>query len=87
MIAAAVDNTLGPLSIAVAPMNVTRRLEMKFSCPVTLEMQYIVVHARLIERKDPQLTFEAWVSSLDGYKLASCKAIHWIIDTLPKSDH
>jgi len=30
MIAAAVDNTLGPLSVLVAPPNVTRRLEVKY---------------------------------------------------------
>jgi len=35
MIAAAVDNTLGPLSVLVAPPNVTRRLEMKYSRAVT----------------------------------------------------
>jgi len=30
MIAAAVDNTIGPLSFLVAAPNVTRRLEMKY---------------------------------------------------------
>ncbi len=86
MIAAAVDNTLGPLSIAIAPPNVTRRLEMKYSKPVTIEMEFIHVRARLVERNDPQLIFEARVSSPYGQKLATCKAIHWIIDTLPESD-
>lgn len=80
MIAAAVDNTLGPLSVIIAPPNVTRRLEIKYSKPVRLEMGYIVVQARLLERKDPQLFFTAKVSSPDGYKLATCKAVHWIID-------
>jgi len=86
MIAAAVDNTLGPLSIAIASPNVTRRLEMKYSKPVTIEMEFIHVRARLVERRDPQLIFEARVSSPYGQKLATCKAIHWIIDTLPESD-
>jgi len=31
VVAAAIDNTLGPLSMLVAPPNVTRRLEMKYS--------------------------------------------------------
>lgn len=80
MIAAAVDNTLGPLSVIVAPPNVTRTLEMKYSKPVKPEMEFIVVQARLSERKDPQLFFTAKVTSPDGHKLATCKAVHWIID-------
>lgn len=80
MIAAAVDNTLGPLSVAVAPPNVTRLLEMKYSQPVTPKMQFIIVQAKLIEREDPKLTFEARVTSPDGRKLATCKAIHWLIE-------
>ena len=79
MIAAAVDNTLGPLSIAVAPPNVTRRLEMKYSRPVTMDMEFIHVQARLVERNDPQLIFEARVTSPQGNRLATCKAVHWII--------
>ena len=81
MIAAAVDYTLGPLSVAIAPPNVTRKLEMKYSRPATMDMEFILVTARLVERKDPQLFFEARVSSPDGHKLATCKAIHWIIDS------
>ena len=42
MIVAAVDNTIGPLSITVAPLNVTRTLEMKYSHPVKPEMGDIV---------------------------------------------
>ena len=80
MIAAAVDNTFGPLSVALAPPNVTRNLEIKYSSPATPEMGFIIVHARLVERDDPRLTFQARVSSPDGKKLATCKATHWIID-------
>ena len=79
MIAAAVDNTLGPLSVAVAPPNVTRTLEMKYSKPVTQETGCIIVQARLVERNDPRLFFEARVTGPDGEKLATCKAVHWII--------
>ena len=80
MLAAAVDNTIGPLSVAVAPPNVTRTLEMKYSQAVRPEMGYIMVHARLVERMDPKLIFEARVSSPTGAKLAICKATHWIVD-------
>jgi acyl-CoA thioesterase FadM len=75
-----VDNTLGPLSVAIAPPNVTRTLEMKYSQPVTPKMQYIIVHAKLLQREDPILTFEAKVTSPDGRKLATSKATHWIIE-------
>ena len=80
MVAAAVDNTLGPLSVLVAPPNVTRRLEMKYSRPATLDIGHIVVKARLLERKERWLFFEADVRSPSGLRLARSKAVHWIID-------
>jgi acyl-coenzyme A thioesterase PaaI-like protein len=79
MIAAAVDNTLGPLSVVVAPINVTRTLEMKYSQPVMPEMKFILVKAQLVERDDLKLFFEATVRDRDGQRLARCKAVHWII--------
>jgi acyl-coenzyme A thioesterase PaaI-like protein len=85
MIAAAVDNTLGPLSVLVAPPNVTRSLEMKYSRPAIPEMEYVVVQGKLVERAEPRLVFEARVSSLDGQKLATCRAVHWIIG-LPRPE-
>jgi acyl-coenzyme A thioesterase PaaI-like protein len=84
MIAAAVDNTVGPLSIAIAPPNVTRTLELKYSQPVLAQMEYIVVQARLVERHEPKLTFEAKVLSPSGVKLVTCKALHWIIENSSK---
>jgi acyl-coenzyme A thioesterase PaaI-like protein len=79
MIAAAVDNTLGPLSVLVAPPNLTRRLEMTYSRPVTPETGHIVVTAQLLARQDRWLTFKAVVNSPDGRRLARAKATHWII--------
>jgi acyl-coenzyme A thioesterase PaaI-like protein len=89
MVAAAVDNTLGPLSLLVAPPNVTRRLEMTYGQPITPEMEHIVVTAQLLDRpwtlgprpkvRDRWLTFKADVRSPDGQRLARAKAVHWII--------
>jgi acyl-coenzyme A thioesterase PaaI-like protein len=79
MIAAAVDNTLGPLSVLVAPPNVTRHLEMTYSRPATLDTGYIVVSARLLERRDSRLFFRADVHNRDKLRLARAKAVHWII--------
>ena len=80
MVAAAVDNTIGPLSVLVAPPNVTRRLDMIYSRSISLDTGHIVVHARLLERKDRGLFFEADVRSRDGLRMARSKAEHWIID-------
>ncbi|KPK88587.1 MAG: hypothetical protein AMJ88_18770 [Anaerolineae bacterium SM23_ 63] len=80
MVAAAVDNTFGPLSMLVAPPSVTRRIEMKFSRPVTPDLQYITVEAKLVNRDDRMLTFHADVRDLRGTLLAKAKALHWILD-------
>lgn len=80
MVAAAVDNTLGPLSLLVAPPNVTRRLEMKYSRPVTTDLESITVTARFLGRQGRQLTFSAEVRDPQGVLLARARAIHWIID-------
>ncbi len=80
MIAAAVDNTLGPLSVLVAAPNVTRRLEMTYSRPVTLDIGHIRVTARLVERQGRRLFFRADVRDPEGRRLARAQAVHWIMD-------
>jgi acyl-coenzyme A thioesterase PaaI-like protein len=80
MVAAAVDNTIGPLSALVAPTNVTRKLALTYSHPATVEMEYILVKARLVGRKGRKLNFEAEVRSPEGLRLARAKAVHWILE-------
>jgi acyl-coenzyme A thioesterase PaaI-like protein len=80
MVAAAVDNTLGPLSMLVAPPNVTRRLQMKYSRQVTPDLGYITVTARLLEREGRWLAFRAEVRDQEGALLARAQARHWIVD-------
>ena len=80
LIAAAVDNTLGPLSMLVAPPNVTRRLEITYSRPATLDMDYITVSARLASRDGRWLEFRADVRDSGGTRLARAKARHWILE-------
>jgi len=80
LVAAAADNTLGPLSMLVAPPNVTRTLNMKFSNPVTPELEFIIVKAKLQERDGRRLKFTAEVRSQGGQLLARARALHWIID-------
>jgi len=78
-LAAAVDNTFGPLSLLVGPPNVTRRLELTYSRPATLEMGHILVNAHLVERSERQLELSAEVLDLQGNRLARARATHWII--------
>ena len=80
MISAAVDNTLGPLSLLVAPPNVTRRLELTYSRPVTLDMAYIEVSARLVESHERRLIFHADITGPQGEHLARARAEHWIVE-------
>ena len=80
MIAAAVDNTIGPLSFLMATPNVTRRLEMKYSQPVTPDVVYIIVDAKQVDRKERQLFFKANVRNEAGRILARAKAFHWILE-------
>ena len=80
MVAAAVDNTLGPLSMLLAPPNVTRRLEVKYSRPVTPDLEFITVKGKLTAREGQQLTFSAEVRDEEGGLLARARAVHWIVD-------
>ncbi|MEN8136608.1 MAG: PaaI family thioesterase [Thermodesulfobacteriota bacterium] len=80
MIAAAIDNTLGPLSMLVAPPNFTRRLEIKYRRPVTPGLDYITVIGKFLDQKKRQLFFRASVVDGDGNELANGKAVHWVLD-------
>lgn len=79
MVAAAVDNTLGPLSMLVAPPNVTRRLEMKYSHTITLDDAFITVRGWLIERVGRRLRFAAEVRGETGALMARARAEHWVL--------
>lgn len=78
MIAAAVDNTLGPLSMLIAPPNVTRTLEMKYSRPIPIDLGHILILARFLGREGRVLRFTGEVRSENGALLARAKATHWI---------
>ena len=80
MISAAIDNTIGPLGMLVAPPNFTRHMETKYGKVVSLDLQYIYVTARFINQKKRQLFFDAIVEDKEGNKLASAKSTNWIID-------
>ncbi len=85
MIAAAIDNTLGPLSILIAPPNLTRTLEIKYSAPIPLDLGSIIVTAQLIAREGNELRFKVEVRSDGGKLLTRASARHWItpVNTSP----
>lgn len=79
MIAAAMDNVIGPLSMLVSPPNFTRYMDVKYAKAIPFEMGEFLVTARFIEQKRRQLFFEAIVQDRQGNKLAVGKAMHWVI--------
>jgi len=79
-IAAAIDNTIGPLSMLVAPPNFTRSMEVIYSQVVSPELEFIHVTAKFIKQTHRQLIFEAVVETADGEKLATAKSIHFIVN-------
>lgn len=79
MITAAIDNAVGPLSLLIAPMNMTRSMESKFIKPITMDMEYIYVTAFLSEQKRKRLIFEVMVQDKFEKIYAREKVINWII--------
>ena len=80
MVAAAIDNTIGPLSALVASANVTRHMELKYSRSATTEMKFIDVTAKLVERDGRWLTFKAEARDPADRRLVRAKAVHWILE-------
>jgi acyl-coenzyme A thioesterase PaaI-like protein len=80
MVAAAMDNTIGPLSALVAPANVTRHMELKYSRSATPEMTYIIVTAHLVGKDGRWLTFKATARDPQDQRLVRAKATHWILE-------
>ncbi len=80
MIAAAIDNTIGPLSLLVAPPNFTRHMEIKYRKVISPDIGHIYVTAEFVAKKKRQLSFEITVKDYDGNNLASAKSTNWIVD-------
>jgi uncharacterized protein (TIGR00369 family) len=79
VISAAIDNTIGPLSILVADPSVTRHLEVKYKKAITPEMERITVTAQLLKQDKKFLFFTSSVTDSEGNVLATAKATHFIL--------
>ena len=80
MVSAAIDNALGPLSLLIAPANVTRYMESKLIKPITMELEYIYVKALLVEQKKKRLIFEVTVEDKSQTVYAKAKVTNWIVE-------
>jgi acyl-coenzyme A thioesterase PaaI-like protein len=81
MIDAAIDNAVGPLSLLVAPVNVTRTINTKILKPIVMELGYIYIKAKLIEEKKRRLTFEASIEDKDGVVYAISTLVNFMEKT------
>ncbi len=80
IISAAIDNTIGPLSLLVSPPNFTRYMNVKYARIVTPDLGYIYVTANYIRKKKRFLYFEATVLDSEENQLASAKSTHWVLE-------
>ena len=79
MIDAAIDNAVGPLSLLVAPMNMTRSIETKILKAITMDVETIYVKAKLVEEKKRRLIFEAEVVDDEGLVYATSKLVNFMV--------
>ena len=79
MIVAAMDNALGPLSLLVAPKNMTRNIESKLIKAITMDMKYIYVTASLYEVKKRRLIFDVVVKDEEENLYATARVTNFII--------
>ncbi|MEN8189110.1 MAG: PaaI family thioesterase [Thermodesulfobacteriota bacterium] len=79
IISAAIDNTIGPLSMLVSPPNFTRYMKVKYGKVVSPDLGFIYVTAHHTGGKKRFLYFEAVVRDSDGNILASAESTHWVI--------
>lgn len=79
LIVAAIDNAVGPLSMLLAPKNMTRNIDSKLLKPILMASEYIYVTATLSEKKKRRLTFNVTVKDKDETIYAKATVINWIL--------
>jgi uncharacterized protein (TIGR00369 family) len=79
MIAAAIDNAIGPLSFMVAAPNVTKTMEVTYLRPIPASVTEITVTAAFESQQDRELIFVADVLRDDGTKLAQARSVNVLL--------
>ncbi len=78
-IVGAIDNAVGPLSMLIAPPNVTRDIESKLLIPILMDIEYIYITVTLFEHKKRRLIFDAVVKDKDETIYAKARLTNWIV--------
>ena len=81
IIAALIDNTIGPLSFLVAPPSVTAQLTITYVRPVMPDDAYVEVEGRVVERTRTQILLAARVSNPAGKLVAIAQATCTLLAT------
>ncbi len=76
---AAIDNAVGPLSLLVASVSMTRTMETKFLKSIPLETGHIIVNAALDETRKKRLTFSVTVEDESGNVFCRSKVVNFIL--------
>lgn len=79
MIAAAIDNAIGPLSFIVAAPNVTKTMEVTYLRPIPASVKEITVVAAFESQQDRELIFVADVLRHDGTRLAQGRSVNVLL--------
>ena len=74
MVVAAVDNTIGPLSMLVAPPSVTAQLNTTYIRPIDADQDFITITATVVERTKRTLHLQADVRNGAGKLCVKCFA-------------
>jgi uncharacterized protein (TIGR00369 family) len=79
IIAAMIDNAVGPLSFLVAPPSVTKSMMLEFIKPITPDMQMVTINASVESLAGRKLFLLAEVFSEDNTLLARGRALQIIL--------
>ena len=79
MIAAAIDNAIGPLSFMVAAPNVTKTMAVTYLRPIPASVTEITVFAAFDSQEERELIFVADVLRGDGAVLAKGRSVNVLL--------
>jgi acyl-coenzyme A thioesterase PaaI-like protein len=78
-ITAALDNAIGPLSLLVAPLNMSRRITTDYRRAITKEIELLYITAQLTETKGRKLFFSAELKDCHGTVYTTAVAENWLM--------
>ncbi len=79
ILAAVIDNTIGPLSFLIAPPSVTTHFNISYVRPVGEDQAFITVKGKLTHKTRRQLFMEAEVFNQEDKLICFAHAIHNIL--------